>query len=184
MHRISLLLVLLLASGSLAAEWGVAGLMAALATSERPPTAYRELRHSAFLDQPLTSRGTLRIDPAGRLIKESDSPAQRLLVDDQGITIERAGEPTQTLPLEQRPALATLVAGIRGLLSGDRATLERHFQLALNGEASGWQLTLTPLSNGPLRELVAHGSQGAVRRLTIVEGDGDMTELLLGADRP
>ncbi len=181
---------LLLLSFQLHAEWKVDALMSQLAAIPRSTIDFTESRTSAFLQQPLLSYGTLSMDSNGRLVKETQQPGwQRLVVDSHSITIQYGDpeNPGETIPLDDKPQLQSLIAAFRALLTGDLARLQQHYKLQLEGDEKNWQLLMTPRElsfSQQIQEIAATGNGGEVKRFEIIESDGDSTMMELGATSP
>lgn len=172
------------------AEWRVATLMSQLAATPRSTISFTESRTSAFLQQPLFSHGTLSMDGQGRLTKETQQPEwQRLVIDSHSITLQRGdpASPGDTIRLDNQPNLKSLIEAFRALIAGDLAHLQHHYKLKLEGYEGGWQLLMTPLARDfsqHIREIVATGNRGEIRRFEIIESDGDTTLMELGTTPP
>jgi len=80
------------------------------------------------------------------------------------------------LRLAEYPQLAPLIDSIRATLAGDRAALERVFELEFHGTLEHWQLRLTP-RDATLAATLTHidmqGERDAVREVQVQQGDGD-----------
>lgn len=101
------------------------------------------------------------------------------------VTIERAGKPARTYPLDRAPELAGLQSSFGALLDGDRARLEQHFRASSDGSRERWTLTLAPRDAAMarrIRELVLHGQGDELRCIETrpVKGEAQRT-LLAGA---
>lgn len=158
------------------AAWDVAALMGLLRAHPPGRAHFDETKRVSVLDQPLESSGELVFTPPDRLEKHVTSPGdERIVADRERLVVERAGR-RQVLSLALHPEIAVLIESIRGTLAGDRASLERTYALALEGDANAWRLVLTPKEEA-LKQLVAkvtiEGSQARVDRVEIDQADGD-----------
>lgn len=158
------------------AAWDVAALMSLLRAHPPGRAHFDETKRVSVLDQPLESSGELVFTPPDRLEKHVTSPGdERIVADRERLVVERAGR-RQVLSLAEHPEIAVLIESIRGTLAGDRASLERIYSLALEGDANAWRLVLAPKDEA-LRQLVAkvtiEGSQARVNRVEIEQADGD-----------
>lgn len=164
------------ASAAMAADWTIALLMDLLARNAPGLATFRETKFIALLDQPVESSGELRFTPPHRLEKRTLSPGvESLVVDRDSLTMERLGK-RQTIALRDYPEVAVFVESIRGTLAGDRASLERSYALAIEGDAQRWNLVLRPLSESVGRlvsRIEVSGSLAEVRRIEITQSDGD-----------
>jgi hypothetical protein len=181
-----ILLGLALALGPLpvpaASAFDVAQLMDMLKAHRPAKATFHETRDIAILDRPVESSGELEFTPPDRLEKRTVGlNAERMRVDRETLSIERRGR-TQTLALRDYPQVAVLVESIRGTLAGDRASLEKVYQLALEGDAREWRLVLRPrdpaLANVVKRIAIA-GAQAQVRRVEIEQADGDRSVMVI-----
>ena len=107
-----------------------------LARLERPvpsTTPFVELRGSALLDAPLRVSGEYRRPAEDVLVRVVHAPhPESTTLRDGTIELERNGK-VRLLALSRAAELAGLRAGFGALLGGDRATLERHFDVDAAG---------------------------------------------------
>ena len=74
------------------------------------------------------------------------------------------------------PEAVVIVEAIRGTLTGNRDTLERHFTSQLLGTAERWSLDLVPRDarlRGQVSQLRVSGRQGQLREVQVTMSDGD-----------
>ena len=139
--------------------------------------SFVEEKTVAALAETVRSQGWLAYRRPGYLEKTTTGPvAESLLVDGDQLSLTIAGQQPRLIDLHDEPALAALVDGLRGTLSGNLPILRRSYAVAMTGEVGAWTLTLTPL--GPpltdmLRQVVIEGSSGVVRRVETVQPNGD-----------
>lgn len=158
-------------------------LMALLAAHPGGTVRFVERRHMAMLDAPLVSRGEMSYRAPDWLERRTLSPRlERLLLDKDTLTLER-DQRRMSMPVSQRPEVEAFVASIRSTLQGDRAALERHYRVALQGQPEKrWTLTLEPLQarlRGIVAQIVISGVGVAVDRIDYTQSDGDRTEMRL-----
>ncbi|RFP81123.1 outer membrane lipoprotein carrier protein LolA [Hydrogenophaga borbori] len=158
-------------------------LMALLAAHPGGTVRFVERRHMAMLDAPLVSRGEMSYRAPDWLERRTLSPRpERLLLDKDTLTLER-DQRRMSMPVSQRPEVEAFVASIRSTLQGDRAALERHYRVALQGQPEKrWTLTLEPLQarlRGIVTQIVISGVGVAVDRIDYSQSDGDRTEMRL-----
>lgn len=166
-----------------------------LARLAQPPpmrTQFVELRASRVLKAPLRVAGEYRRPSHATLVREVRSPYAETvtleLADPARATarIERGGK-ARTVPLSRAPELAALQAGLGALLSGDVATLRRHYTLAATGTRQAWVLTLEPREAAVARRLSAMTLHGRGAELRCIEtraaGAPVQRTLLAGAAR-
>ena len=90
-------------------------------------------------------RGTLEYAGPGKLARIVTTPfSERTDIDGDTVRVQRPDRPERRFSLKRAPELGGLLIGFSAILAGDRATLEREFELALVNSAAGWQLTLMP----------------------------------------
>lgn len=178
---------LALAPGAGAADWTVARLMEGLARNPPGLATFNETKFIAILDRPVESSGELRFTPPHRLEKRTLAPgAEMLVVDRDALTMERQGK-RHTISLRDHPEVAVFIESLRGTLAGDRASLERAFALALQGDERRWSLELRPLSVAAGRfvaRIEVSGSGAEVRRIEITQADGDRSLMLIRRAAP
>jgi hypothetical protein len=177
----------LLAQSASAADWTVGALMDLLRAHRPGKATFQETRHLALLERPVESTGELLFTPPDRMEKRTAGlNAERVVVDRETLTVERGGR-KHTVSLREHPQVAVLVESIRGTLAGDRTSLEKVYDLVLEGDAQRWKLTLRP-KDGALRKIVERveigGTQAVVRRVEIVQADGDRSVMLVTPGAP
>ena len=151
-------------------------LMALFAARRHGRASFIEQQFLKLLKRPLESSGELTYEAPNRLEKKTVEPrTETLLVDGDVLTIER-GHRRQVLNLHDYPALAPFIEGVRATLAGDRAALERLFDVSFTGSLSRWTLVLVPL-NADVAKSVARiqidGMQDDLLRIEILQPDGD-----------
>lgn len=151
-------------------------LMQTLAESKPSHATFTEIKHIAILDQPVESSGELFFTAPDFLEKRTLLPKpESLIVNGQKILIER-GSKTYYFTLQNLPELAAFINSIRGTLAGDLKSLNRDFQLKLEGKPDKWLLQLTP-SNAKMKKLLQHiriaGFNNQIRNIDILQTDGD-----------
>jgi hypothetical protein len=187
MRRAALALVTLACLAAQAATFDVASLMALLHTSHPGRATFHETKYIAVLDHPVETSGELRFIPPDRLEKRSTGlNAETLVADRDSVTLERAGR-RQVLSLAQYPEIGVFVDSIRGTLAGDRAVLEKTYELSLAGEPAKWTLTLRPREarlERIVKRIDIEGTQGQVRRVEIQQADGDRSLMTITPASP
>ena len=142
-------------------------------------TPFHEQRQSPWLASPVQSRGIVRSLPQG-LEKQIESPKRetwRLLPD----RLEWTGPDgigNKQIFFSKAPALAALSDAIRHVVAGDLLTLERDFNITLQGSSKLWTARLQPHTAEVARyldhlEMQGTGSQLLV--LIVVERKGERT---------
>lgn len=160
-----------------AAGFDLQALTALLATRHTAEARFNEERFVTGLDQPLRASGTLSFTAPDRFARHTLAPrAESMVVEGNTVTLTRGGR-TRQMALDTTPELTALIEAVRGTLSGDAATLQRHFRTSVAGGPQNWRLTLVPLD----RRL-----GGQVQQLDIAGRGPDLTLMemwLAGGDR-
>jgi outer membrane lipoprotein-sorting protein len=183
----ALLLATALAWPALAAEFELAALMDLLASVPAAKDNFVETRHSALLNAPLVLKGSLAYTRPDRLEKNVLAPfEERTIIAGNSVTIDnRTLKQTRTFSLTASAPVSALVASMRATLAGDRAALERHYGIQLEGQADAWTLNLVP-RDPKLAALVKRiqiaGMRERVKRIEIEEGSGDRSVMVIGSD--
>lgn len=179
-----LLLVLAFALDARAADLSVPALFEALAKHRPAKAPFVEKKYLSLLDKPVESRGEIAFIPPDRLEKRTTSPKpERVVVDAQRVTLERAGK-TYTMGLRENPAVAVLVESIRATLAGDLAALTRTYSVGLEGTPQQWKLRLRPLDPAVatlVERVEIGGGDAVVRTVEIFQADGDRSVMTIGA---
>nr|WP_321986415.1 outer membrane lipoprotein carrier protein LolA [uncultured Lichenicoccus sp.] len=134
-------------------------------------------KHLSSLAAPSLSQGTLSYRKPDRLEQDTTAPKpERLLIEGDTVSIASPGQPDRTLSLDDSPALRILVDTLRGALSGDLATLRRHFTIEEDGGLGRWRIVLRPTGNVAAQVVkVAYvdGGGADLRQIDIVQANGD-----------
>lgn len=186
--RVALLVLCTLPGIATAAEeWSLDQALASIAAAKRVELPFTELRHIQFLDgPPMEATGKLRLQSTTGMIKSVETPtAERLVVDGDTLRIEKSGEPAKEIRLSNAPAVRGFVESFRATLAGDRETLERFYQVALDGARTEWRMELTPRGDKlglAVDRIVIEGSHGVIRSFTTHEANGDYTVMKIHAE--
>ena len=171
-------IALLAAAPAGAAEWGVEQLMRELGRVKSAKARFIERKEIAILSAPVESSGTLFYTAPDRLEKHTVSPrAESLVLERDRLTVEsKALGQRRTFALRDHPEIGAFVESIRATLAGDLAALRRHYQVGLEGTASGWQLALKPIDPGMRRfvsDILVAGRHDSLVSIEITETNGD-----------
>jgi outer membrane lipoprotein-sorting protein len=151
-------------------------LMQQLAQHPAGQARFTEQRYSSMLEQPLQSSGRLAFEAPDGFIRETLEPRrEKLAVLGNQLTLTQ-GTRVRTLALDATPEAALMIEAIRGTLTGNRGALERHFNVALAGEARAWHLELKPRDArllAQVRSIRVSGRDGVVREVEVNLADGD-----------
>ena len=164
------------ATCGLAAAWNLQTLMQALAQHHGGRADFTETKTLAILDKPIQSSGELRFAAPDFLQMRTLKPKpQTLTLIGNQLTMEIRGR-SQQFDLRDHPEIATLIDGIRATLNGDLASLQRHYDLALDGQATQWTLTLVPRdaeAHHQISDIRISGHAGVVNSVSVEQADGD-----------
>ena len=179
-HGLAVLL-LGLCTGAQAA-YSIDQLMAELAQHPGGRARFVEKRFIALLDRPLLASGEMVHNPPDRLEKRTLLPKPETLVLDKDTLSMERDKRRLSINLGSRPEAQAFVESIRSMLSGNRAALERHYSLQLQGSSAQWTLVLVPTDPGIaalLRRITVAGSKSQVRLIEYLQTDGDRSELAI-----
>ncbi len=164
-----------------ATEWGKTELMALLATANNSEQLFTEKKELAFLDIPVVTEGTLSYSPPNRMVKQVNRPnPSRYEIDGNTITISRPGTESQVIDMESHPQLRLFIETLKAVLSGDIASLEKHYTTVLVGTRKQWELQLTPIDNllaNMIERLTISGQNQTIKQMVTQERSGDHTTL-------
>ncbi len=152
-------------------------IMQGLAAQPSRQAHFTMQKHLSSLAAPLLSQGTLSYRRPDHLEQDTTAPRpERLLVEGDAVSIASPGQPMRTLPLDESPALQILADTLRGTLTGDLATLRRHFTVKESGDIGRWRIVLHPGGNVAaqvIRIAYVDGTGTDVRQIDIVQANGD-----------
>jgi hypothetical protein len=160
--------------------------LSALRSVPERHATFEETKHFALVNGPLVRRGTLEYARPDRLQMRVDTPYfERLEIRGDTVTVERRSGLSR-VDLAGQPVLAAWVECLRATLGGDRAALERHFRIVVDGTLAQWRMTLEPLDPA-LAKVVSRvtvgGRQGEVVRFEVDETRGDSTVIAITPSR-
>jgi hypothetical protein len=187
MKRNLLALGLLLASAGCAAAAAAEGpggdagsgldqLMGLMAQRRHGEADFSEKKYLSVLKQPLESSGLLIYDAPDHLEQRTTLPRPQSVVLDHGTVTMHIGHRERVLRLADYPQLAPLIDSIRATLAGDRAALERVFEIDFTGTLEHWQLRLEPRAApliATLKRIDMQGQRDAVHEVQVWQSDGD-----------
>ena len=178
---------LLLVLPAMAASFDVAQLMDGLARQPGGLATFTETRHLALLDKPLVSTGEMHFTPPDRLEMRTLTPKpEYMLLDRDRITLER-DQRRITIRLGSRPEVLAFVDSVRGLLAGNRVSMERNYLMQLQGEAARWVLTLYPKDAeiaALIQRITVSGTNSQIRTIEYLQADGDRSVLAIEPVKP
>ena len=150
--------------------------MSRLAQRRHGEADFTEEKHLAMLKAPARSSGKLIYDAPDHLEERTLSPRPQSVVLDHGILTMRTGSRSRILALADYPQFAPLIDSIRATLAGDRAALERAFDVRFDGSQDLWHLHLEPRDpqlQQTLKQIELTGSRDAISEVEIQQRDGD-----------
>ena len=169
-----------------AAELDEAALLASLARPAPEATGFVEVRHSALLVAPMVIAGQLEHRADGTLVRRVETPFRETTeLRGENVVVEREGNRSRRFSLDRAPELRGMLASFGALLSGDAATLRRHFTVAVHGAPERWQIELLPQDEKlrtRLAKIVVDGTADRPACFTLTEPDGDATVMAIGVN--
>ncbi len=145
--------------------------------------AFAEEKQVALLKKPLRSSGVLLFDKALGIVRTTRSPKPAVAVLTKTSLRITKGKRVEVIPLDKSKDLRAFVLVFPTLLRGERAELERSFELGLYGNAKEWwALRFVPRSEalrGYVKNVTVIGHGATLWGLDIVEASGDSTRTLL-----
>ena len=188
---VALIAMTLIAGGAKGAmaEWGVADLMRSLQSVKSSKARFVERKELAILTEPLESSGTLIYRAPGRLEKHTLAPEREsLILEDGRLVLENTERGwRKSFALRDHPVVWAFVESIRSTLAGDLATLQRFYDVALEGSESDWRLVLRPREPGMkavVDEIRMSGSGTSISRVEIREAGGDRSVMTISREGP
>jgi outer membrane lipoprotein-sorting protein len=141
---------------------------------------YREEKRIALLRRPLLSEGTIHFAAPDLLVRrvERPEPATLLLAGDTLRVADASG--IRRIDLHQSPVVRHFVLTFVHVLRGNRAALERLYELRFAREGDGWRLELTPRQPDLarlIRSATLLGKSGVIEQMSLHEQSGDTTLL-------
>ncbi len=163
--------------------WTLRELMESLAVVKSVQASFREEKDLAILQQPLVTTGILYYRAPSYLKKQTLQPqAQSYEVDEDWLVVESPAEGRRNVNLRNYPVIRALVEAIRGTLAGDLRTLERYYQVQLQGHAADWTLGLRPTDKdlaGHVNAIIIQGQDNRVLKVETLEADGDRSVMTI-----
>lgn len=186
---IAILCLPLLCRAETVTAWDIQQLMQGLAQVKEAKGKFVEHKFLSVLNRPLESSGTLFFQSPDHLEKHTLTPKVETLVLDQGVlTIEsKTRNIKRTLVLQEYPAIWAFVESIRSTLAGDLPTLQRFYQVELEGDAAHWQMRLQPVElkmRDVISEIRVSGRNNRVDSIETVEANGDHTLMKIMEELP
>jgi outer membrane lipoprotein-sorting protein len=155
-------------------------LMALMAEVKSARAKFTETRYSSLFDKPVTLTGMLVYERPSRVERTVLTPyEERFIADGDSLVIEsHGGAHTRTVTLSSQPSIHAFVESIRATLAGDQETLERFYDVSLDGGAFKWALRLVPAStelSGYVSLIRILGVCNRISTVEIEEADGTLS---------
>lgn len=170
--------LLLAAAGAAAPAWALelATVTGLLARHKSGEARFTEERTVSGIEGPLRASGTLSFVAPNRFTRATTEPrAESMAVDGNALILKRGGRMRQ-MTLDAMPELTALIEAVRGTLTGNASSLERHFRIKVDGSPAQWTLTLVPRDERlatQVRELRITGASGELRVVELWLAGGD-----------
>jgi outer membrane lipoprotein-sorting protein len=176
-------------AAEVAGDWGLEPLMQSLRLVKTAKGKFVERKHLAILNAPLEFSGTLVYTAPGRIEKHTLLPKpESMVLSGDTLTMEnKARNQRRTLVLKDYPVVWAFVEGMRSTLAGDLPSLQRFYQVSLEGNAAQWRLVLKPSEPAMqawVSEMRISGSQNRVRTIEVIESQGDRSVMTISEDGP
>lgn len=163
-------------------EWTIDTLMRLQAQTKSSRATFVEQKYLSSVETPLESSGELSYQAPDRLEKRTLKPTpESLVLDKDTLLLERKGR-KRSIPLQSYPEVGAFVESIRATLAGDRAGLDRNYQVELEGKRERWRLLLKPLhaKAATLVSQIRLSGQGEqVETIEILQGNGDRSVMTI-----
>lgn len=153
-------------------------LMGAFARLPGLEARFHEEKQLALLAVPLESEGRIFFAPPDRFLRRVEAPtrSEARIVGDE-LRLESADR-REVIDLARGGPIGVFVGTFRRLLSGDTAGLSRDYEVRVSGTRGAWEVALEPKSEVLgrfVRRLTFAGDGQVLRRMTLVEPNGDAT---------
>ena len=185
--RLALGVLLVLFAQSAFAAFGLQELTALLAQRKSGEARFSEERFVGGIDGPLRASGTLSFVAPDRFARMTTEPrAESMAVDGNQLVLKRGGR-TRQMTLDALPEVTALIEAVRGTLTGNAVTLQRHFRIQVDGSAAQWTLLLVPLDERlatQVRELKITGMHGDLRVVELWLAGGDRSVMVIEPLQP
>jgi len=169
------------------ASWGLGSLMQRLAQVKSSKAKFVERKHLRMLNAPLEFSGTLVYTAPGHLEKHTLLPKpETLILKGDTLSVEdKVRNRRRTLSLQDYPVVWAFVESIRATLAGDLQSLNRFYQVSLEGTEQQWVLVLKPRDAGMQRfvdRIRVSGQMSSVRTIEVIEAEGDRSVMTITED--
>lgn len=172
--------------GSAAPAWALdlSTVTQLLAQRKSGEARFTEDRFVSGFEGPLRSSGTLSFVAPDRFVRTTLEPRpESMAVDGNNLILKRGGR-TRQMTLDAIPEITALIEAVRGTLTGNATTLEKHFRIQVDGNAGQWTLTLVPRDQRlatQVRELKITGARSDMRVVELWLAGGDRSVMSIDA---
>lgn len=166
--------------------------MSRLASVKAAKATFVERKYVKLLTAPVESSGTLTYAAPDRFEKFTAKPvSERMTVQGDTVTLDQiAKKKQQRLFIGQHPALAAIIDGMRGALSGNLGALQQNFNVVASGDSGNgarWKLKLVPSDAAQyayVHTIHVSGRDDFIETIEIVQSDGDRSVMTMTRAAP
>ncbi len=171
------LLLALLPLPSLASTFDLEQLGELLTRNQASSVPFVEHQYRRVLKTPLQLSGELIYEPPTTFEKRVLQPVpESYRLKGSTLSIDSPRHKSRQISTRNQPVLRGLMLSFQAVVSGELSTLNDYYQVGLQGDASNWQLQLTP-TDVQLAKYIDRvsitGQQGQPRQFEIIEKNGD-----------
>lgn len=139
-----------------------------------------------YLSEPLITTGELTYKTTGELRKTIETPERSVqVIEGDRLTITHNDE-SRSIELSDEPALAASIYALRGVLKGDRQSLQDRFELKYEEDGDSWALRLTPKGTRVVKKIKVirlRGVASQIEQVNIQYQNGDSSITKISHDR-
>ncbi|MDB5904645.1 MAG: outer rane lipoprotein carrier protein LolA [Betaproteobacteria bacterium] len=146
---------------------------------------FTQTRTLSALTRPVKSSGRLVYARDRGVIWQIDKPYRATyVIDDEQIVEIDANNNRRAKSTKEAPAVGEVGRVFRSIVSGDRKTLIQYFGVTASGDASKWELRLTPKDKvAPFLKSVTVRGGRFIDHIGLTEPSGDRTDLAFERQR-
>lgn len=172
-----------------AAAFTIVELMHSLSQVKSSRATFVEQKYMSLMYAPLEYSGTLAYTAPGRVEKHTLKPRPESMVLDKETLIVQNGTAgkRRVLALQEYPVAWAFVESFRSTLAGDVQTLNRFYQVKLEGQPEKWLLILKPIEprmKTLVSEIRIGGSGDHIASIEVWEAEGDHSVMTIRQDDP
>lgn len=150
---------------------------------QRLSCKFTEEKHVALLARPLTSSGTIVFERDKGIARAVQKPKAELVVLTKTTLKITKGTKVEEIPLAKSKDLQAFAMIFPTLLRGERAALEKSFDIGLYGsDTAWWALTFSPKAPALkkfVKTVTVFGNKTEVVSLRVIEASGDSQDTQL-----